>query len=101
MFFAQKLKSLREEYQYLQRQVAALLDIDTPMYSRIERGERFAKEEHIPQLAKFYEVNENELRQLWLADKVYDVIAGESSAKEVLDRVSESIVKYGKKKTSC
>ncbi len=101
MFFAQKLKSLREEHRYLQRQVAALLDIDTPMYSRIERGERFAKEEHIPQLAEFYEVNENELRQLWLADKVYDVIAGEISANEVLDIVSESIVKYGKKKTSC
>ena len=43
MFFAQKLKSLREEHRYMQRQIAALLDIDTPMYSRIERGERFAK----------------------------------------------------------
>ncbi|WP_290396136.1 helix-turn-helix transcriptional regulator, partial [uncultured Duncaniella sp.] len=53
MYFAQKLKSLREENHYLQRQIAALLDIDTPMYSRIERGERFAKEEHIPILAKY------------------------------------------------
>ena len=101
MFFAQKLKMLREEHRYMQRQIAALLDIDTPMYSRIERGERFAKEEHISQLARFYSIDENELRQLWLADKVYDVIAGEEVANEVLDIVSESIVEYGKNKTSC
>lgn len=101
MFFAKKLKSLREDHHYMQRQIAALLDIDTPMYSRIERGERFAKEEHIQQLAKFYSIDENELRQLWLADKVYDVIAGEEGANEVLDIVSESIVEYGKNKTGC
>lgn len=101
MLFAQKLKSLREEHRYLQKQIAALLDIDTPMYSRIERGERYAKEEHIPILAKYYNIDGNELRQLWLADKVYDVIAGESSANDVLSIVSESIVEYGKEKTGC
>lgn len=97
MFFAEKLKTLREEHKYLQRQVASVLDIDTPMYSRIERGERIAKEEQIPVLAKFYGVDEDALRQLWLADKVYGVIAGESSANSVLGIVAESIVEYGKK----
>lgn len=101
MYFAQKLKSLRETHHYVQRQIAALLEIDTPMYSRIERGERFAKEEHIPIIAKYYKINENELRQLWLADKVYGVIAGESTANEVLSMVSESIAEYGKEKTNC
>ena len=101
MYFAQKLKSLREKHHYLQRQIAALLDIDTPMYSRIERGERFAKEEHIQILAKYYDVDENELRQLWLADKVFDIIAEESSANDVLSIVSESIAEYGKTKTNC
>lgn len=100
MYFAQKLKSLREEHGYVQRQIAALLDIDTPMYSRIERGERFAKEEHIAIIAKYYNIDEDELRQLWLADKVYDVIAGESYANEVLSIVSESIAEYGQEKTS-
>lgn len=94
MFFAQKLKSLREEHGYLQKQIAALLDVDTPMYSRIERGERFAKEDYLPLLSKFYNYDETELRQLWLADKVYDVIAGEADANEVLNIVSEGIVEY-------
>lgn len=47
MLFANKLKELREEKQLLQRQLASALEIDTPMYSRIERGERKAKREQV------------------------------------------------------
>lgn len=42
MLFADKLKELREGKQLLQRQLASALETDTPMYSRIERGERKA-----------------------------------------------------------
>lgn len=38
MLFADNLKELREKKQLLQRQLASALEIDTPMYSRIERG---------------------------------------------------------------
>lgn len=44
MLFANKLKELREEKQLLQRQLASALEIDTPMYSRIERGKEKPKE---------------------------------------------------------
>ena len=73
MLFANKLKELREEKQLLQRQLASALEIDTPMYSRIERGERKAKREQVILLAKLLDANEKEFLQLWLADKVYDV----------------------------
>ena len=43
MIFGKKIKELREEYGMVQRKLAAALDIDTPMYSKIERGERKAK----------------------------------------------------------
>ena len=43
MLFAGKLRTLREKKHLLQRQLASALEIDTPMYSRIERGERRAK----------------------------------------------------------
>ena len=52
MLFADKLKELREKKQLLQRQLASALEIDTPMYSRIERGERKAKREQVILLAK-------------------------------------------------
>ena len=77
MLFANKLKELREEKQLLQRQLASALEIDTPMYSRIERGERKAKREQVILLAKLLDANEKEFLQLWLADKVYDVLAEE------------------------
>jgi transcriptional regulator with XRE-family HTH domain len=38
--FGEYIKQLRESNSLLQRQVANLLEMDTPMFSKIERGER-------------------------------------------------------------
>ena len=97
MLFADKLKELREGKQLLQRQLASALEIDTPMYSRIERGERKAKREQVVLLAKLLGANEKELLQLWLADKVYDVLAAEENCADgVINMIAENIRKYGK-----
>ena len=45
MIFGKKIRELRDEQGVLQRQLAALLEIDTPMFSKIERGDRRAKRE--------------------------------------------------------
>lgn len=42
MLFGKKIRELRDEQGVLQRQLAALLKIDTPMFSKIERGDRRA-----------------------------------------------------------
>lgn len=96
MPFADKLKELREKKQLLQRQLASALEIDTPMYSRIERGERKAKREQVILLAKLLGANEKELLQLWLADKVYDVLAEEDCADGVINMVAENTCGHGK-----
>ncbi|KAA6335942.1 hypothetical protein EZS27_015874 [termite gut metagenome] len=57
-----------------QRQFAAALEIDTPMYSKIERGERPAKRKQIPVIAQLLKTDENMLVTLWLADKVITAI---------------------------
>ena len=77
MIFGKKIKELREERGQLQRHLCAALEIDTPMYSKIERGERKAKRSQIPIMAKLFEVDEKELLTIWLADKVLDTVAGE------------------------
>lgn len=64
------IKQLREEQGLLQRQIAAELEIDTPMYSKLERGERMPKREQIGIIADLLNSDEKELRTLWLADKV-------------------------------
>ena len=77
MLFANQIKKLREENNLLQRQLASALEIDTPMYSKIERGDRLAKREQVVIIANFLSTDENELLSLWLADKVLDVLEGE------------------------
>ena len=43
MLFGNKIRELRDEQGLLQCQLAAALEIDTPMFSKIERGDRRAK----------------------------------------------------------
>lgn len=81
MIFGKKIRELREERGMLQRQLASALEIDTPMYSKIERGDRKAKRSQIPILARIFEVNEKELLTIWLADKVLDTVENEDEVK--------------------
>ena len=81
MLLENKIRSLRDEQGILQRQVAAYLEIDTPMFSKIERGDRRAKRNQVIQMATYFKVDEKELLTLWLADKVLDALEGEDELK--------------------
>lgn len=93
--FGERLRQLREKKGLLQRHVANQLDMDTPMLSKIERGERNARKEHVPELAKLFEVTEDELMALWLGDRVYNIIKDEKTALEAM-QVAEQNIKYHK-----
>ena len=77
MLFGNKIKQLREEQGLLQRQLAAVLEIDTPMFSKIERGDRRAKREQVIKLAEFLHQDEKGMLTLWLADKFIDAVEDE------------------------
>lgn len=96
--FGNYIRKLREAQNLLQRQVAAALEIDTPMLSKIERGDRRAKRDQLARFAKTLGAKEKELLTLWLADKIYDVIKDEGDALEAM-RVAEEAYNYQKKKT--
>lgn len=95
--FGNKIRTLREEKQIPQRQLAAALEIDTATYCKIEKGDRRAKREQVTTLAVLLEVDSKELIRLWSADKVYDIIAEEEEATQILNVVAESIVQYKRK----
>ena len=61
--------------------MAAYLEIDTPMFSKIERGDRRAKRSQVIQMATYFKVNEKEMLTLWLADKVLDALEDEDELK--------------------
>ena len=87
MLLGDKIKELREEHGVLQRQLAALLDIDTPMFSKIERGNRYAKRTQV--IAEYFKIDKNELLTLWLADKVLDAIEDEDELKRKAIEVAQ------------
>lgn len=98
MLFGERIKQLREEKGLLQRQLAASLEMDTPMFSKIERGERKAKREQVSVLAKLLTASSQELLTLWLADQVYDVVKNEAMASKAID-VAQEELKSQKKRT--
>ena len=57
------------------------LEIDTPMFSKIERGDRRAKRSQVIQMATYFKVNEKEMLTLWLADKILSDLEGEEDLK--------------------
>ena len=81
MLLGNKIRSLRDEQGILQRQVAAYLEIDTPMFSKIERGDRRAKRSQVIQMSTYFKVDEKEMLTLWLADKVLDALECEDELK--------------------
>lgn len=95
MSFGDRIKKLRESQELLQRQLAASLEIDTPMFSKIERGERRAKREQVLKLAELLKTDVNELLTVWLADQVYEIVKDEEIAEGAL-KVAESTLKYSK-----
>lgn len=97
--FGNKIKTLREKKQIPQRQLAAALEKDTATSCKIEKGDRRAKREQVNILAQLLEVGSKELIRLWSADKVYDIIAEEEEATQILNVVAESIIKYKSKST--
>lgn len=68
----------------LLRQVAALLNIDTAILSKIERGERKAKKEQILQLADILDIDREDLIVHFLSDKILSEIKGEQLAEKAL-----------------
>jgi transcriptional regulator with XRE-family HTH domain len=93
--FGEIIRQRREEKELLLRHVAAQLDIDTAMLSKVERGERNAKREHVVMLSKILDLDINELLTLWLADRVYEVIEDEEVGLSAL-KVAEKQANYNK-----
>lgn len=60
--FGEYLRNRREQLGLPLRKVAAELDIDTSILSKIERNERVAIKEMLPTLAKTLEVQEKEIQ---------------------------------------
>jgi predicted nucleotidyltransferase len=87
------IRKLREEKELPLRTVAAYLDIDQAILSKIERGLRKPSRDLIPKLAIYFNIPEKELMLAFLADKVLYEVAGEEIGLEAL-QVAEERASY-------
>jgi transcriptional regulator with XRE-family HTH domain len=87
------LRESREKKGLLLRQVAALLEMDTAILSKVERGERKATREQILKLAGILDLNREELLIHYLSEKIAYELLDEDVASQTL-KVAEERVKY-------
>lgn len=90
------IRKLREEKELPLRTVAAYLDIDQAILSKMERGKRKPTREQVVKLAEYFKVKENDLLVAWLSDKLVYELEDEQVALEAL-QVAEEKVKYQRK----
>ncbi len=89
----EKLRHIREERELPLRKVAALLDIDVAILSKMEKGERKITKEIILKLADIYHCNSDELMVSFLSDKILYEIQDEDLGMKAL-KVAEERAKY-------
>ena len=91
------IRTLREKEGFPLRKVAAYLDIDQAILSKIERGQRKLSKEQAIKLANFFNYNEKEMLITFLSDRILYEVGNEEYAKEAL-KVEEGKIEYLKKK---
>lgn len=89
----EKLRQLREQNELPLRKVAAMLDIDVAILSKMERGERKLTKEVVLKLANIYKYSADDLLVSFLSDKIMYEIQDEDLGEKAL-KVAEKRVKY-------
>ena len=98
MTFGEHIRKLREQKQLLLREVASQMHIDTALLSKIERGTRIARKEQVEALAIALNENKNDLLNVWMANKIVDMIKDENNSEEILKIAKEKIKKLTNQK---
>ena len=79
------IRKLRNDKELPLRTVAAYLDIDQAILSKIERGQYSANRELVIKLAEFFRIDKNDLLVSWLSDKLIHEVAEEDLALKVAE----------------
>lgn len=75
------------------RNLAQACGLDPALVSKFEKGHRLPNEENLKVLAKALDLSFDELRKVWLAERVYQILADERDASDIL-ALAESRVEY-------
>ena len=93
----QFIRELRKERNLTLHQVAVGVDFDSPMLSKIERGERLATTDQAKRLASFFKVDENDLLIKLTAEKIIKDYGVNDVTLNAVSLVQEQLINYNKK----
>ena len=93
----QYLRKLRKEKGQTLHQVSMVADIDSPLLSKLERGERLPTSGQIKKLSKYYNVPESELMVMATAEKIIKEYGVNDTTYDAINLVKEQITPYLKK----
>ena len=91
------LRELRQEKGQTLHQVSKVTDVDSPLLSKLERGERLPTAEQIKKLAKHYKVSEADLKIKATAERIIKEYGVNDTTYDAVNLVMEQITPYIKK----
>jgi transcriptional regulator with XRE-family HTH domain len=92
--FGEFIRKLRQDRDEPLRVVAAAVDIDSTLLSKLEHGDRFPTEVQISKVAKFFKVPEGELKGRVIADKVTSEYEDDDAALHAAHILKERAMPY-------
>jgi HTH-type transcriptional regulator, competence development regulator len=92
----QYIRKLRMERNETLHQVSKGTDIDSPLLSKIERGERLPTLEQLKRLSKYYEISESSLKVKHIAEKILKEYGFNETTFDAIQLVNENLVSYKK-----
>ena len=90
--FGDLIRRYRTEKQLPLRKVAAFLDIDQAILSKIERGKRKTTRRQVQQLASFFGLEPEHLLEAWLSDNILRELDGEEKPLRILQVAEEKVL---------
>ena len=91
------LRELRKQKDETLHGVSKGTDIDSPLISKIERGERLPTLDQLKKFSKFYKISEASLKAKLAAEKIVKEYGLNDTTYDAIRLVEEQLVEYGKK----
>ncbi len=85
------IRNKREEKKLLMRELASKIDVDTSMISKIENGYRSPTKEQLDKIASVLNINNEQLINIWFAERIYNDLKEQSNSLDILKIVEERI----------
>jgi transcriptional regulator with XRE-family HTH domain len=92
--FGETIRALRKKRGEPLRVVAAAVEIDSTLLSKIERGERFPTEAQIAKFTEYFGIPQEELAAKAIADRIISEYGHQSAMLQAIKMVKERMAIY-------